>query len=58
MTSPRVAEIWNQNHNPQMALAKENLEHKKWKEAMDEEVESFYNRFGVYRAVSGFCPWQ
>ena len=53
VTDDFAARGWNlepEPTNPQMALAKENLENKKWKEAMDEEVDSF-NKFGVYRAV-------
>lgn len=53
VTDDFAARGWNlepEPTNPDMALAKENLEHKKWKEAMDEEVDSF-NKFGVYRAV-------
>ena len=44
VTDDFAARGWNlepEPNNPQMALAKENLENKKWKEAMDEEERSW-----------------
>ena len=51
VTDDFAARGWNlepEPANPELALAPENFERMKWKEAMDEEVDSFTN-FGAYR---------